>query len=362
MQENKNHTSGLFKTLPNPENKSKQWFNHTETNPGIFKPEIVRPKISIVIPSFNQGAFIEDTIRSIILQNYPNLELIIIDGSSADNTIDIIRKYAPYIKYWVSEPDSGQSDAINKGIRKCTGSIFNWLNSDDFLEINALYHIAKAFIATSPRIVSGKTNIIKNGIIQSTIPFVKIYSNINSTIKECGFNQPGLFYDMNSLKQLNGVDPTFQYAMDLDLWNRFLFMFGQKDVITINTVIANFRVHEDSKTYIEGKNENSKFSIDINGMYYTYCKYINKEQIYLKSKKVDEKFLKNVPYSEIPKNKIKDFFNYYFYLIFKSHLYRWRLRKAVLMISGIDRKFLLSNLFRDFKIIKLLPKSLRTIK
>ena len=91
------------------------------------------PKISIVTPSFNQGQYIEQTILSVIGQDYPNLEYIIIDGGSSDNTVEIIKKYADKIIYWISDPDNGQSDALNKGLAKCTGEIFNWINSEDYL-------------------------------------------------------------------------------------------------------------------------------------------------------------------------------------------------------------------------------------
>ncbi len=92
------------------------------------------PKISIITPSYNQGKFIEETILSVINQQYSNLEFIIIDGGSTDNTVDIIEKYSTQITYWVSEKDEGQSDAINKGFLKATGEIINWLNSDDYLQ------------------------------------------------------------------------------------------------------------------------------------------------------------------------------------------------------------------------------------
>src|SRR4051812_42913167 len=103
------------------------------------------PKISIVTPSFNQGQYIEQTILSIINQGYPNLEYIIIDGGSTDNTFDIIKKYEKHITYWVSEADDGQSNALNKGLAKCTGDIFNWINSDDYLEQGTLFLIADIF-------------------------------------------------------------------------------------------------------------------------------------------------------------------------------------------------------------------------
>ncbi len=103
------------------------------------------PKISIITPCFNAVNYIEQTILSIIEQNYDNLEYIIIDGGSTDGTVDIIRKYEDKLAYWISEPDQGQSDAINKGIAKATGDIFNWINADDYLEADALTRVAEAF-------------------------------------------------------------------------------------------------------------------------------------------------------------------------------------------------------------------------
>ena len=92
-----------------------------------------QPVISIVVPSFNQGRFIGETLSSLVNQNYTNLELIVIDGGSSDNSVDVIKSFAPYIKYWISEKDNGQTHAINKGIQHVSGDLFNWLNSDDIL-------------------------------------------------------------------------------------------------------------------------------------------------------------------------------------------------------------------------------------
>src|SRR5687768_13083798 len=103
------------------------------------------PKISIITPSYNQGRFIEETILSVINQNYPNLEYIIIDGGSTDNTVEIIRKYEQHLAYWVSEKDGGQSEAINKGFKKATGDIVCWINSDDFFMPGALSKVADCF-------------------------------------------------------------------------------------------------------------------------------------------------------------------------------------------------------------------------
>jgi glycosyltransferase involved in cell wall biosynthesis len=103
------------------------------------------PRVSIVTPSYNQGQFIEETIRSILLQGYPDLEYIIIDGGSTDNTLDVIRQYEQWTAYWVSEPDRGQSHAINKGFERATGAIISWLNSDDLFYPGAFRAIALGF-------------------------------------------------------------------------------------------------------------------------------------------------------------------------------------------------------------------------
>src|SRR5687767_12795196 len=129
---------GLLAILPEHSENKKGWPWNQETtfNPGDSKKDW--PKISIVTPSYNQGIFLEETLRSILLQNYPNLELIVIDGGSNDNSVEIIKKYEPWITYWITEKDRGQSDAINKGIRRTTGEILTWINSDDLLTPGSL--------------------------------------------------------------------------------------------------------------------------------------------------------------------------------------------------------------------------------
>ena len=131
--------------LPLPSTNRMGWPWTEETNPIIYQKYKIWPKISIVTPSYNQGKFIEETIRSVLLQNYPNIEYIVIDGGSTDDTVEIIKKYERWITYWVSEPDSGQTQAINKGFHIITGEITNWLNSDDYLYPKAAYEIGDFF-------------------------------------------------------------------------------------------------------------------------------------------------------------------------------------------------------------------------
>ena len=125
--------------------------------PSTSQQELERldpPRISIVTPSYNQGAFIEETIHSVLLQNYPNLEYIVMDAGSTDNTVEVIRRYADRITYWESEKDRGQSHAINKGIARSTGQIFNWINSDDLLMPGALWSVAQAWMKKPGCIIS----------------------------------------------------------------------------------------------------------------------------------------------------------------------------------------------------------------
>lgn len=122
------------------------------------------PTISIVTPSYNQAAFIEETIRSVLLQGYPNLQYVVIDGGSTDGTVDVLTRYDHWIDYWVSEPDGGQADAINKGLAYVTGGWFNWLNSDDILLPGALMTLATvAALVPEAQWISGASLFISAG-------------------------------------------------------------------------------------------------------------------------------------------------------------------------------------------------------
>jgi len=215
------------------------------------------PKITIVTPSFNQGNFLEETILSVIGQNYPNLEYLIYDGGSSDNSIDIIKKYEDKIDYWISEKDKGQSNAINKGLQKSTGEIINWLNSDDMLMPNTLFLIAE-FFEKNPQYdaVSGDLYVIDtkgNLLFEKKLIDLHYLEMIFSSIS---VPQPATFFKRSALIKTGYLDENLNYNMDLDFFIRMKkagVKFGR-----INKPIAKFRLHNLSKTISEFDNKVEK--------------------------------------------------------------------------------------------------------
>lgn len=198
------------------------WTEATPTLPNTVTDGAPWPRISIVTPSFNQGQFIEETIRSVLLQGYPNLEYIIIDGGSTDESVEIIKKYEPWLKYWVSEQDRSQSHAINKGFAQSTGDILNWLCSDDCLTQNALNIVASYFVQnpTVDIVVGGVISNWGNTTrVQLWDAELKKYLSIIPHGQPIA--QPSCFYKSLTLSRPGPVDETYHYMMDLELWAYF---------------------------------------------------------------------------------------------------------------------------------------------
>jgi glycosyltransferase involved in cell wall biosynthesis len=212
------------------------------------------PKISIVTPNYNYGQFIEETIRSVLLQGYPNLEYIVIDGNSTDDSVEIIKKYEPWLTYWVSEQDKGQTNAINKGLYKCTGEIFNWINSDDILSPNSLKLVsegikdADAFAGAVLNFNEANQVIIKNQNLSA--------ANMVLALENVSFQQPGLWLRTPLVEQLGWLQEQYNYCFDWDLSIKYLFLFP--NIHYTSSVLAHFRLHDDSKTV----NENSGFDLE----------------------------------------------------------------------------------------------------
>ncbi|RZK45342.1 MAG: glycosyltransferase [Hymenobacter sp.] len=229
------------------------------------RPDQPLPKISIITPSYNQGQFLEETIRSVVAQNYPNYELIILDAGSTDNTLAIIRQYEPYITYWVSEKDRGQSHAIQKGLDKASGDIINWINSDDVLAPGAFDCIAAEFDLARYDVMCGRCDYFLGTTSQLDLCGMRmgLEATVGDTLNRYQINQPSTFFKASAIKQL-GIDEQFRYTMDLDLWFRYLLRAGQARVLLSDSLLSYFRLHDTSKTVAEG----SHFEQDIQKVFY----------------------------------------------------------------------------------------------
>lgn len=207
------------------------------------------PRISVVTPSYNQGAFIERTIRSVLDQNYPNLEYIIIDGGSTDGTVDVIRRYEPWLSYWVSEADEGAADAIRKGFRKATGSILAYLNSDDLYLSGTLEAIAREFEQRETDVVYGHLFWIDP---EDRVIGERRQTRFSAHAYLFGASdmmQPATFWTREIYQKAGGIDPSFHFAFDTDLF--FRFVAKRARFRSVNRHLASFRIHPDSKSSTE---------------------------------------------------------------------------------------------------------------
>lgn len=226
------------------------------------------PRISIVTPSFNQGKYLEKTILSVLEQGYPNLEYIIIDGGSSDESVEIIKKYADRLAYWVSEPDRGQSHAINKGFERATGEIVAWINSDDYYEPNAFKAVAEYFLMhPAVRIVMGDCNLVD----ERGACFARLVNRERGTLELKRYwvensipTQPAIFFKRDLLEECGLLDESLHYSMDYDLWMRFA---RENTFSHCESTLANYRFHPEAKG---GDQDWSKFIPECRLVYKRY--------------------------------------------------------------------------------------------
>ena len=205
-----------------------------------------QPLVTIVTPSFQQGEYLEETILSVLNQDYPNIEYIIIDGGSKDSSLDIIRKYENRLAYWVSEPDLGQADAVNKGWQHANGEFLGWLNSDDLLCPGAITasvsylvnHTEVGFIYGDLIHIDSKSNELSRIEVSDL--------NVETLIRKAAWiSQPGNLFRRSIVDKIGKLDISLHFQLDLDYWIRVGLVSNFKHM---HKVLAKFRVHELSKT------------------------------------------------------------------------------------------------------------------
>jgi hypothetical protein len=243
-----------LKELPVPpkEKTGWPWTEESKPLPDHMPDGHAWPRITVITPSFNQGQFLEETIRSIVLQGYPNLEYFIFDGASTDNSVEVIKKYAPWLTYWVSEPDSGQSDAISRGLSRGTGQVATWINSDDLL-------CKEAFVTHASRegfdgnvIYAGKCIYIdaesrpvrtQQGRIHSLEDLLRI-----KTIWRAGghFVQPETLFPLKLALEVGGINKSLHDAMDYEFWGKLLLAGARIEYTDIP--FGMLRIHDLQKT------------------------------------------------------------------------------------------------------------------
>lgn len=200
----------------------------------------------MIVPNYNYGHFIEETLRSIILQNYPNLELIVMDGGSADDSVEIIRRFERWIDYWESKADRGQAHAINKGLQRITGAIVNWVNSDDVMLPGSLSALAAAHREHPDALIAGDVIFRNEEGRESRLHHHDLsFETISDPEMKIRWMQPGIFVPTAILSGKGDLDETLRYQFDRD-W--MLALSLKAPIICIENPVLRFRVHAEQRS------------------------------------------------------------------------------------------------------------------
>jgi glycosyltransferase involved in cell wall biosynthesis len=204
------------------------------------------PLVSIVTPSLDQGRYLEEAIESVLAQDYPRIEHVVVDGGSTDDSLEVLRRF-PHLR-WVSEPDGGQADAIGKGFRMASGEILAWLNADDYYLPGAVSAAVEALRSTGCAVVHGAWRQVDDaGRTIRDVPVVP-FDYLRQLERENRVAQPTVFFTRAAYDAVGGVDPSLRYAMDYELW---LKLGARFEVCHVDRVLAAYRYHAASKSVAE---------------------------------------------------------------------------------------------------------------
>lgn len=225
------------------------------------------PKISLIVPNYNYGHFIEETLLSILNQGYPNLELIVMDGGSSDHSVEIIRKYERLISYWESKPDRGQAHAINKGLKRVTGALVNWVNSDDVLLPGSLAALATAHRENPEALIAGDVIFWDENGIRSRLHHESLsFEDIADPKMDVRWMQPGIFVPTHILSGRGDLDESLRYQFDRE-W--MLSLSQNAPFVSIDDAILRFRVHDEQRS-LENLADFFREGYEVMGRYISY--------------------------------------------------------------------------------------------
>lgn len=223
------------------------WTIPAETLPDTLPDDFPWPRISIVTPSLNQAQYLEQAIRSVLLQRYPKLEYIVMDGGSTDGSVDIIRKYAPCLAYWVSAPDRGQASAIKAGFQKAQGEILGYVNSDDLLLPGALITVGRFFAQNrDATLLIGKSMVIdaEGHVLRLVMGLAPTHHSLLFW-GSGGFNQAASFWRREAFFSAGLFDSSLDFSFDYDMYLR---LTRHQKAHSVNSYLAAFRTHPGNKT------------------------------------------------------------------------------------------------------------------
>lgn len=277
------------------------------------------------------------------------------DGGSTDNSVEIIKKYEKHLKYWVSEPDKGQSHAINKGLKLVNGDVFNWLCSDDYLENGSLFKIADAFNDPKIDFISGNIRVFEG----NDDGYIKGGTLLKKTLEESlalSFNiQPATFFRTKFYTEFGYLNEGLHYLMDKEFLMKYLFAYGQENFLYMDTLIAHYRIQKESKTFKEMDNEmlrpDSKFKIDNNSIYYSLATQIKEEKMANTIKTLTDEVLADYQFTlpiKLDTDLTKKVLSIYLLNEAKKWFYKNEKRKAIQILRAIDTQYLSKNDKKDY--------------